>query len=70
MAPLWPLPTTRVEAAPSAPATVPPAPLLWGDPNSPLSVGLEMARWPQGFKMPEVTPFEGCMDPSEFLRVY
>ena len=46
------------------------APQLRGDPNSPLSVGLEASRWPQGFKMPEVTPFAGCTDPSEFLRVY
>lgn len=29
-----------------------------------------MARWPPGFKMPEVTSFEGCTDPSELLRVY
>ena len=29
-----------------------------------------MARYPPGFKMPEVTPFEGCTDPSEFLWVY
>nr|CCI55445.1 PH01B001E05.1 [Phyllostachys edulis] len=69
-APLWPLPTTRVEAAPLASAIEPLAPLLRGDSNSPLSVGLEMAHWPQGFKMLEVTPFEGCTDPSEFLRAY
>ena len=48
----------------------PPAPILRGDPSSPLSLGLDTARWPARFKMPDVTPFEGCTDPSEFLRVY
>ena len=58
-------------APPPAPAPLPPpAPLLRGDPSSPLSVGLEMARWPATFKMPEVVPFEGRTDPAEFLRVY
>ena len=53
-----------------AAATTPPVLLLRGDPNSPINVGLEAARWPPGFKMPDVRPFEGCTDPSEFLRVY
>ena len=70
VAPLQPMPITTVEVAPPAPTNKPPAALLRGDPNSPLSVGLETVRWPKRFKMPEVTPFQGCNDPSEFLRVY
>lgn len=58
------------EAAPPAPTVAPLAPFLWGDRNSPLSMGLDTARWPPGFKMLDITPFEGCMDPSEFLQVY
>lgn len=41
IAPLLPVPVGAAEAIPE-----PPAPLLRGDPNSPLSVGLETARWP------------------------
>ena len=67
---LRPVSTIATGAAPVIPANEPPAQQLRGDPNSPLSVGLEAARWPQGFKMPEVTPFQGCTDPSEFLWVY
>ena len=67
---LRPVPIAAAGTPPQTPASEPPAPLLRGDPNSPLSVGLETACWPQGFKMPEVTPFQGCTDPSEFLWVY
>ena len=62
--------TVPAQSTPAAVDSQPAAPLLRGDPNSPLSPGLEAARWPSGFKMPEVTTFEGCTDPSEFLRVY
>ena len=67
---LRPVSTIATGATPMTPVNEISAPQLRGDPNSPLSVGLEAARWPQGFKMPEVTPFAGCTDPSEFLRVY
>ena len=60
----------REGLAPPAPPIAPLGPLLRGDPHSPLSAGLGVARWPLGFKMPDVRPFEGCTDPLEFLRVY
>ena len=67
---LRPVPAVAAGIPSQSLASEPSSPLLRGDPNSPLSVGLETARWPQGFKMPEVTSFQGCTDPSEFLRVY
>lgn len=39
-------------------------------PNSLLSTGLEAACWPSSFKMPNIRPYEGSIDPSEFLQVY
>ena len=49
--------TVPARSMPAAVDNPPSAPLLRGDPNSPLSPGLEATRWPSGFKMPEVTPF-------------
>ena len=64
-APLRQVPHNGAETTPTTST-----PVLRGDPNSPLSVGLETTHWPSNFKMPEVTPFEGRTDTSEFLRVY
>lgn len=55
---LAPLAATRMEL------------LLRGDSSSPMSVGLEAARWPVSFKMPDVKAYEGNTDPIEFLWAY
>lgn len=40
------------------------------DPKAPLCPGLQSISWPQGFKMPQITPYNGKTDPKAFIMSF